>query len=54
MHYSETLPLHDRYHERDVQPLDLDDARAQGRRTAVSPGQDQLGSKAITCQLADE
>ena len=38
MHYSETLPLHDRYHERDVQPLDLDDARAQGRRTASISG----------------
>src|SRR5262249_44196321 len=38
MHYSETLPLHDRYHERDVRPLDLDDARAQGRRIASISG----------------
>jgi len=53
MHYSETLPLHDRYHERDVQPLDLDDARAHDA-PQVSPGQDQLGSKAIRCELTDE
>ena len=33
MHYSETLPLHDRYHDRDLDPVDLDDGPSRPRHT---------------------
>src|SRR5262245_21482305 len=33
MHYSETLSLHDRYHDGDLDPVDLDDGPSRPRHT---------------------